>query len=75
MATILPLRGIRHLSLTAKVVTFTGEVRAVTGEMDTSKLIYEAHESMALKQMRLIAEEAAEKWDGNVGTYSFKAMG
>ena len=48
------------------VVTFTGEVRAVTGEMDTSKLIYEAHESMALKQMRLIAEEAAEKWNANV---------
>jgi len=48
------------------VVTFTGEVRSVTGDMDTSKLIYEAHPSMALKQMNQIAEEAAAQWDANV---------
>lgn len=48
------------------VVTFTGEVRAVTGDVDTSKLIYEAHPSMAGAQMRKIAYEAAEMWDANV---------
>ena len=48
------------------VVTFTGEVRAVTGETETSKLIYEAHDSMALKQMRNIAEVASSKWNANV---------
>jgi len=48
------------------VVTFTGEVRAITGDMDTSKLVYEAHESMAMRQMTKIAQDAAEKWDANV---------
>ncbi len=48
------------------VVTFTGEVRSLTGDMDTSKLIYEAHESMAIAQMTQIASFAAEKWDANV---------
>jgi molybdopterin synthase catalytic subunit len=48
------------------VVTFTGEVRAVTGPLSTSKLIYEAHETMALKQMQKIAEEASQKWDAQV---------
>jgi len=48
------------------VVTFTGEVRSVTGGVDTSKLVYEAHETMALKQMAGIANEAAAKWDANV---------
>jgi len=48
------------------VVTFTGEVRAVTGDMDTSKLIYEAHSSMAVAQMKKIAEAAASRWDANV---------
>ena len=48
------------------IVVFTGEVRAITGELDTSKLIYETHESMALAQMRKIAELASEKWDANV---------
>jgi len=48
------------------VVTFTGEVRAVTGDLDTSKLIYEAHTTMAMRQMTLIGEQAAHKWDANV---------
>ena len=48
------------------VVTFTGEVRAVTGPLSTSQLIYEAHETMALKQMEKIAEEAAQRWDAHV---------
>ena len=48
------------------VVTFTGEVRAITGGMDTSKLVYEAHRSMAVAQMTRIAEEASARWDANV---------
>jgi molybdopterin synthase catalytic subunit len=48
------------------VVTFSGEVRSITGELDTSMLIYEAHQAMALEQMRRIAEQAATQWDANV---------
>ena len=48
------------------VVTFTGEVRSATGSLITDKLIYEAHETMALKQMELIATEAATRWNANV---------
>jgi molybdopterin synthase catalytic subunit len=48
------------------VVTFSGEVRSITGDLDTSKLIYEAHKGMALAQMERIAQEAANRWDANV---------
>ena len=48
------------------VMSFVGEVRAVTGDKDTSKLIYEAHSTMAHKQMSRIAEQAATYWDANV---------
>jgi molybdopterin synthase catalytic subunit len=48
------------------IVSFVGEVRAVTGDKDTSKLIYEAHSTMAHKQMSRIAEQAATDWDANV---------
>jgi len=48
------------------VVTFSGEVRAQTGDIDTSKLIYEAHKSMALTQMTHIANQAAVQWNANV---------
>ncbi len=48
------------------VVTFTGEVRSITDSEDTEELFYEAHESMAVRQMTRIAEEAAGKWHANV---------
>lgn len=48
------------------VVTFTGEVRAITGDTDTTALEYEAHPTMALVQMSRIADEAASRWEANV---------
>ncbi len=48
------------------VVTFTGDVRSVTGDRFTNRLFYEAHESMALVQMRKIAEEESASFSGNV---------
>jgi molybdopterin synthase catalytic subunit len=48
------------------IVTFTGEVRAVTGDRLTDKLFYEAHESMAKAQMTQIAQEEADRFDANV---------
>lgn len=48
------------------VVLFSGEVRSVTGEIETSQLFYEAYEEMAVSQMHLIADEAANRWDARV---------
>ena len=48
------------------VVVFCGEVRSLTGTLETSKLEYEAYEAMALEQMREIAASCASKWKGNV---------
>ena len=48
------------------IVVFSGTVRSVTDGKATSRLFYEAHESMAVVQMQKIAEEAAAKWDANV---------
>ena len=48
------------------VVLFSGEIRSLTGDTETSQLVYESHESMALHQMSKIAAEAAERWDANV---------
>jgi molybdopterin synthase catalytic subunit len=56
------VRDLRH----GGIVTFTGEVRAVTGERLTDRLFYEAHESMAIAQMRQIALEEADRFDAAV---------
>lgn len=48
------------------VVVFCGEVRAVTSDLETDHLEYEAYEEMALAKMRQIAEEASERWHANV---------
>ena len=48
------------------IVLFSGEIRAQTGEVETSQLVYEAHEEMALHQMKKLAAEAADRWDANV---------
>jgi len=48
------------------VVVFCGEVRSLTGEMQTSKLEYEAYEAMAVEQMKLIAASCASKYKANV---------
>ncbi len=41
---------------------FTGTVRSVTEDKKVLRLEYEAYESMALKEMRKIAEYILDKW-------------
>lgn len=43
-------------------VIFLGTVREITGLTETKFLTYEAYESMALKQMETIAENALLRW-------------
>ena len=45
------------------VLIFCGDVRNHSQEQDVSFLEYEAHESMALKQIRKIIEQAQQKWE------------
>ncbi|MDA0684958.1 MAG: molybdenum cofactor biosynthesis protein MoaE [Bacteroidetes bacterium] len=42
---------------------FVGATRRLTQGRVTVRLAYEAHESMALKEMASLAESAASKWD------------
>jgi len=49
------------------VVVFLGVVRSITNGRATSKLLYEAYEPMALKEMEKIAREAEERWGGKMG--------
>ena len=48
------------------IVTFIGDVRAVTGDRVTERLYYEAHPPMAEAQMRKIAEEEAARFDARI---------
>lgn len=61
-----PIRKSLESSELGGVVVFCGEVRSVTGQMETSRLEYEAYEPMALEQMNLIAAQCAAKWQGKV---------
>lgn len=45
------------------IAIFGGTTRRVTGGRVTEQLSYEAHESMALSEMRLLAAKAASKWE------------
>lgn len=45
------------------LVTFTGVVRDETGGRSVDRLEYEAYPTMALDQMRKIAQDAIDKWD------------
>lgn len=45
------------------VVTLDGFVRRFTNGRETSYLVYEAYESMALKEMKKLAEQAHKKFD------------
>lgn len=45
------------------IAIFGGTTRRVTGDRVTRKLSYEAHESMAVSEMKGIAERAALEWD------------
>lgn len=45
------------------IAIFGGTTRRVTGQRRTTQLSYEAHESMAVLEMRRLAEEAAMRWD------------
>ena len=44
------------------VLIFCGDVRNHSQKQDVSFLEYEAHESMALKQIKIIIEKAQQKW-------------
>lgn len=48
------------------VALFCGEVRAVTGEVRTERVVYTAYEPMALAEMERLAKQAAERWDARV---------
>ena len=45
------------------IAIFGGTTRRITGDRVTRELSYEAHYSMALKEMRRLAEEASSRWD------------
>ena len=45
------------------ITVFLGTTRRITGDRETEQLSYEAHESMARKEMIRLAEEAAARWD------------
>ena len=45
------------------VLVFCGDVRNHSQEQDVSFLEYEAHERMALKQIKKIIEHAKQKWE------------
>lgn len=46
------------------VCVFVGEVRSITSNRETTHLVYEAYEPMALTKMQEIADEASVKWPG-----------
>ena len=48
------------------VVAFLGDVRRLTGDVETDYLEYEAYEAMALKSMGEIGKSAATEFDANV---------
>lgn len=48
------------------VALFCGEVRAVTGDVVTERVVYTAYEPMALSQMERLAAEASERWNARV---------
>ena len=59
------LDGMRKRAQTPQagaVLIFCGDVRNHSQEQDVSFLEYEAHERMALKQIRKIIEQAQQKW-------------
>ncbi len=43
-------------------VLFMGTTRRLTGERETTRLDYECYETMAIKKMREILDEARSKW-------------
>ena len=45
------------------IAIFGGTTRRITGDRVTRELSYEAHHSMALKEMRRLADEASSRWD------------
>ncbi len=45
------------------IAIFGGTTRRVTGSRVTDELSYEAHESMAVKEIQRLADVAMERWD------------
>ena len=54
-------RAISHADAGAQII-FEGCTRRLTGSLVTKYLAYEAYRPMAVKQLRVIAECAREKW-------------
>ena len=60
------LEGLRRRAQAPKagaVLIFCGDVRNHNQKKDVSFLEYEAHEKMALKQIKKIVEHAQQKWE------------
>ena len=58
------------------VLIFCGDIRNHSQQLEVSFLEYEAHESMALKQISQVVEEAQKKWliDKNLSLYPQKLL-
>lgn len=44
------------------ITLFVGTTRRWTGERETIRLAYDAYAPMAVKKMRILADEAADRW-------------
>ncbi|MBC8258633.1 MAG: molybdenum cofactor biosynthesis protein MoaE [SAR324 cluster bacterium] len=63
---VIDLEGLRLRSQDPQagaVIIFYGDVRNHSQQQQVSFLEYEAHESMALKQITRVVEEAQQKWE------------
>ena len=63
---VIDIEGLRHRAQHPKagaVIIFYGDVRNHSQQQEVSFLEYEAHESMALKQISMVIEEARQKWE------------
>ena len=62
---VIDLEGLRHRAQhpqAGAVIIFCGDVRNHSQEKEVSLLEYEAHESMALKQISTVIDAALQKW-------------
>ena len=55
------LESVRHPHAGA-VVLFLGTVRELTGNVQTTELVYEAYEAMALHELSELRSQAIERW-------------
>ena len=63
---VIDIEGLRHRAQHPKagaVIIFYGDVRNHSQQQEVTFLEYEAHESMALKQISKVIGEARQKWE------------